>query len=264
MSHTAITIHPPSKCLGYHCPWHNPSAHHMVGWTRVIRTDRDNLIERVCHHGVGHPDPDSVSWLGRRGVKIVHERCCGCCRLPRVAQSQEAAVASPITMERNLAADDSRAARPKPLVPGADESEGRLRGRGSPKRQTLAPMLDRRRKTWVGLGILVLGIIAIRVYDHAKENERRLVQEKQSQSDQELIARLSQDLGALCADVERDFPRTSFADCKPAPSRVTTFGLSAASFNVCSQIEGTQLYEDWYRFYDCKFMNEGPPEPDSP
>jgi hypothetical protein len=80
MSHTAITIHEPSRCEGYHCPWHNPSDHHMNTWTRRILMDRHNLIERVCRHEVGHPDPDSLEWLHRTGIHDdgAHE-CDGCC-----------------------------------------------------------------------------------------------------------------------------------------------------------------------------------------
>jgi hypothetical protein len=55
VSHTAITIHPPSRCEGYRCPWHNPSDHGMVGWPRDILTDRHNLLVRVCADGIGHP-----------------------------------------------------------------------------------------------------------------------------------------------------------------------------------------------------------------
>lgn len=80
VSHTAITIHEPSRCEGYHCPWHNPSDHHMNTWTRRILMDRHNLIERVCRHEVGHPDPDSLEWLHRTGIHDdgAHE-CDGCC-----------------------------------------------------------------------------------------------------------------------------------------------------------------------------------------
>lgn len=53
----------------------------MNTWTRVIRTDRNNLMERVCPHGVGHPDPDSLEWLSRIGARDdgVHA-CDGCCQ----------------------------------------------------------------------------------------------------------------------------------------------------------------------------------------
>jgi hypothetical protein len=73
MSHSAVTIHPPSRCIGYYCPWHNPSEHHMNTWVRRILTDRNNLMERVCPHDIGDPDPDSLEWLHRIGV--LTDRC---------------------------------------------------------------------------------------------------------------------------------------------------------------------------------------------
>ncbi len=81
VSHTAITIHPPSRCEGYRCPWHNPSDHGMVGWPRDILTDRHNLLVRVCADGIGHPDPDSLEWLHRIGVADDGDHACdGCCQ----------------------------------------------------------------------------------------------------------------------------------------------------------------------------------------
>jgi len=81
VGHTAITIHPPSRCEGYRCPWHNPSDHGMVGWPRDILTDRHNLLVRVCADGIGHPDPDSLEWLHRIGVADDGDHACdGCCQ----------------------------------------------------------------------------------------------------------------------------------------------------------------------------------------
>ncbi len=81
--------HSPDKCKGHHCPFHNPSNHHMVDWPVTLRLDNlvtirlDNfaLVERVCPHGVGHPDPDSLAWLESVGAEGfgVHG-CDGCCR----------------------------------------------------------------------------------------------------------------------------------------------------------------------------------------
>jgi hypothetical protein len=84
VSHTAITIHPPSRCEGYRCPWHNPSDHGMVGWPRDILTDRHDLLVRVCADGIGHPDPDSLEWLHRIGVADDGDHACdGCCQEAR-------------------------------------------------------------------------------------------------------------------------------------------------------------------------------------
>lgn len=62
------------------CTFHRPSKHHMNLWPIVVR--ETTLVERICKHGVGHPDPDSLRYLERkhpRGMWGVHG-CCGCCR----------------------------------------------------------------------------------------------------------------------------------------------------------------------------------------
>lgn len=58
-------MHAPKLCKGEYCPFHNPSDHHMKDWPIVVRYDRYGLAERLCAHGTGHPDPDSVAWLKR-------------------------------------------------------------------------------------------------------------------------------------------------------------------------------------------------------
>ena len=76
-------VHPKSSCEGTNCCIHNPSKHKMVKWPRHLR--ETGLVERICKHGIGHPDPDSARWLnendtviGRRGSWGVHG-CDGCC-----------------------------------------------------------------------------------------------------------------------------------------------------------------------------------------
>lgn len=44
----------------------------MVLWPQHWRGDR-HLMERICPHGVGHPDPDDINPDGVHG-------CDGCCR----------------------------------------------------------------------------------------------------------------------------------------------------------------------------------------
>lgn len=88
MKKKAECYHLPSKCKGTICCFHNPSKHHMVDWQLNIRLDRGGLTERICPHGIGHPDPDSLEWLKRRakvnkrGEKVsdggIHG-CDGCC-----------------------------------------------------------------------------------------------------------------------------------------------------------------------------------------
>lgn len=52
------------------------------GWKRLTRAS--GLVEQVCPHGCGHPDPDSIRRMdqagapGNRGTWGVHG-CDGCC-----------------------------------------------------------------------------------------------------------------------------------------------------------------------------------------
>lgn len=75
-------VHPKELCVGRHCVIHNPSDHHMREWPLLWRADRA-MFERLCKHGVGHPDPDQLEYweeLGRES-EAVHG-CDGCCMKP--------------------------------------------------------------------------------------------------------------------------------------------------------------------------------------
>lgn len=88
-------VHAPELCEGTFCPFHNPSDHHMKDWPTTVRYDRYCLTERLCVHGVGHPDPDSIAWLKQGFAKnpLFYDEdpnadpglifglhgCCGCC-----------------------------------------------------------------------------------------------------------------------------------------------------------------------------------------
>lgn len=79
----SLRVHHPDACAGEHCPFHNPSDHRMRDWKVNIR--ESTLVERLCPHGIGHPDPDSVAYMDRRdgyeegdGCWGVHG-CDGCC-----------------------------------------------------------------------------------------------------------------------------------------------------------------------------------------
>jgi len=77
-----IRTHMSAGCAGKFCCLHNPSDHPLKNANMVLRLDKDTLIERLCSHGVGHPDPDSVRYLAPEGVSSgylgVHG-CDGCC-----------------------------------------------------------------------------------------------------------------------------------------------------------------------------------------
>jgi len=76
-----LATHGPAICTPP-CAVHKPSNHGMMDWALNWRGDKQ-IFERICPHGVGHPDPDSV-WY----VEVVHNQpstisihgCDGCCR----------------------------------------------------------------------------------------------------------------------------------------------------------------------------------------
>lgn len=53
-------VHPLADCEGKPCTIDNPSDHHMRAWPLVWRFDR-RIFERICPHGIGHPDPDGIN-----------------------------------------------------------------------------------------------------------------------------------------------------------------------------------------------------------
>lgn len=73
-------IHPKSDCK-YPCPFHGPSNHPLKDAKIHIRKDKHFLVERICKHGVGHDDPDSVAYMHSIGAKWVGVHGCdGCCK----------------------------------------------------------------------------------------------------------------------------------------------------------------------------------------
>ena len=93
LGHAILKTHPRSKCEGRDIPCciHSPSDHHMRSWEMNWRSDT-GVMERICEHGVGHPDPDHMAyvlsldpgnaWQGSHG-------CCGCCIPPMNAVIEE-------------------------------------------------------------------------------------------------------------------------------------------------------------------------------
>lgn len=76
---TPLYTHPQSQCEGEACCVHNPSDHHMHRWVQMWREDIA-IMERICPHGVGHPDPDDVDWRARTGRNDISTHGCdGCC-----------------------------------------------------------------------------------------------------------------------------------------------------------------------------------------
>lgn len=77
---TLTNTHDPRACASKGCAVHNrPSAHALDSAPLNWRTDR-GILERICKHGVGHPDYDASLYLQSIGMdsENVHG-CDGCC-----------------------------------------------------------------------------------------------------------------------------------------------------------------------------------------
>lgn len=81
MSGVWVKHHTKDACKGRNCVIHNPSKHLMARWERRFRPDKQTT-ERVCAHGIGHPDPDDVAYWrseGRSEKSLTTHGCDGCC-----------------------------------------------------------------------------------------------------------------------------------------------------------------------------------------
>lgn len=69
-------------CAIYGCAIHSPTNHPLVDAKQLMRVDKNYLIERICTHGIGHPDPDSANFLEKSGYSkaIWVHGCDGCCQ----------------------------------------------------------------------------------------------------------------------------------------------------------------------------------------
>lgn len=94
-----LQTHSKGSCQGVHCCIHSPSLHHMREWPQDWRSDR-GLMERICPHGVGHPDPDDPKSQDK--YEAVHG-CDGCCD-PRLSYEQDI-----IELQQNYEREDSDA-----------------------------------------------------------------------------------------------------------------------------------------------------------
>jgi hypothetical protein len=66
-----VNVHRSDQCRNHFCTIHNHSEHHMIGFPQKWRQDR-HFMERVCPHGIGHPDPDEI-------IQNTIHACDGCC-----------------------------------------------------------------------------------------------------------------------------------------------------------------------------------------
>lgn len=80
---TVLRVHHATQCAGRACCVHNPSDHHMRSWPQHWRADAGpaGVMERICPHLVGHPDPDHMSYarsIDPDTADGIHS-CDGCC-----------------------------------------------------------------------------------------------------------------------------------------------------------------------------------------
>lgn len=77
-----VDVHASGQCAGQNCSIHNPSNHVLKDAPLTWRSDR-RMMERICSHGVGHPDPDDVSYnvmvLDKDEESYSMHGCDGCC-----------------------------------------------------------------------------------------------------------------------------------------------------------------------------------------
>lgn len=75
-----LETHDESQCKEQHCCIHNPSNHHMRDWPIKYRANL-GIVERICPHGIGHPDPDDIAYHLKQGNSwIAIHGCDGCCK----------------------------------------------------------------------------------------------------------------------------------------------------------------------------------------
>jgi hypothetical protein len=73
-----IYCHDKDICQGNFCVIHNPSDHIMKDFPTHWRGDR-GIMERICPHGIGHPDPDDLAFRAKHGDDDGVHGCDGCC-----------------------------------------------------------------------------------------------------------------------------------------------------------------------------------------
>lgn len=73
-------VHDPKLCAGRGCAIHNHPSNHRLNTAKLNWREDRGILERICTHGIGHPDHDSALYLESigQGFENVHG-CCGCC-----------------------------------------------------------------------------------------------------------------------------------------------------------------------------------------
>lgn len=81
--YTLHYVHSSKQCEGRNCVIHNNPSLHPLTMEPAVWNDEETAVERVCVHGVVHPDVDDLDYrktVGQYYVYLEHE-CDGCCGL---------------------------------------------------------------------------------------------------------------------------------------------------------------------------------------
>ena len=72
--------HNPQNCEGRGCAIHNHPSNHPLNTAPLNWREDRGILERICKHGVGHPDYDSAEYLDSVGQSHANiHGCDGCC-----------------------------------------------------------------------------------------------------------------------------------------------------------------------------------------
>jgi hypothetical protein len=78
LEHSKVSFrsHLEEDCTGEVCAFHKRTDHHMRKYKQFFRFGT-GMMERVCSHGVGHPDPDDAKIVD--GTHDGTHECDACC-----------------------------------------------------------------------------------------------------------------------------------------------------------------------------------------
>lgn len=95
-----ISTHSIEQCQDrdYGCAIHNNPSDHPLADAPMIWRDDTNILERVCEHGIGHPDYDSALYNEEQGKAHLNiHGCDGCCVISIDAGFDDPSDDSPLT-----------------------------------------------------------------------------------------------------------------------------------------------------------------------
>lgn len=78
LEHSSIRLstHAEGTCMNEVCTIHKRTDHNMRNFPQFWRSDR-KIMERICSHGIGHPDPDEYKIIN--GEDDGAHDCDACC-----------------------------------------------------------------------------------------------------------------------------------------------------------------------------------------